>query len=123
MTKKCFWLLCLLAGLWLPGVSSALAEQECIVRPDVGVANVTYADTGAPATNFTPGDRVYSMGLPWGSLYAFVVEQGEFREISGLSWSLLDCEGSSRSSEYPVVFEGLEGRIQLYEEFGLEMDR
>ena len=104
----------------ITGMFSASAHadtMECVLKETAGNVVVRGAQTLKPVATLKPGDHVYER---WPSPPDFfIISRGKFVEVDGLADTQIDCDGSGRSGEYPVVFQDDAGTQDLFREFGI----
>jgi hypothetical protein len=100
--------------------SRSFAEtRECVLKQESSISD---EKTGASLGTLKRGDRVYSRWGEESPPWMYIVKNGNFQPVEGIQYSMLDCDTPRADAEYPIVFKGLVGRVQLYKEFGIEAD-
>jgi hypothetical protein len=64
---------------------------------------------------------VYSMWQHAYPQFLYIPTRHGFRHVVGIKEDMVDCDSAGRSDVYPIVFEGLKGRVELFSQFGIEV--
>ena len=118
MAKYFYLTVSVLISAFFMASSSNAETLECTLKPAAGTLTVTDEKTKAPVATLKPGDFVYSRWHENAPLWAFVIKNGKFKQVEGLTSEVLDCIETA-AGDYPIVFKDIEGVIELYNQFGI----